>query len=259
MGLIMDKDAIRELFIKLAKEIDESESFDKRKCEDQFVGLLKVERRNARFCKWLKCSLEKEKRQNRQKLHDELFAYNDIPIILIVLESPHKDEFETLKYNIEKPMPAMAITGDNLFKLLPKYMNRINATSEHVGVSRGMGYVDMPSGIYRVLLVNAIQYQCSLGDEPKKYRNKIFNSMWNNEIVRQDFINRISINNVKVIINSSTGGKNGNKLKAGEETIRKQVQNVIDLVVKENVIIYHSLHPSCWQDCLGIEPEGWNS
>lgn len=254
----MEKDTITELFIRLAKERDKSESFDKRKCEDQFVGLLKIERRNARFCQWLKCSLSKEEIKNRTKIHNELSAEKDIPIILIVLESPHKDEFETVKYNIDKPMPAMATTGDKLCELLPKYINRINSTFEDEYISKGMGYMDMPSGIYRVLLVNSIQYQCSLGEGTKKYRNEIFNAMWMDETVRENFAKRISLNNIKVVINSSTSGKNGNKFKAGEETIRKKVQNAIDLVVNDDVIIYHSLHPSCWQDCLGIEPNGWD-
>ena len=247
----MEKDTITELFIKLAKERDKSESFDKRKCEDQFVGLLKIERRNARFCGWLKCSLSKEEIKNRTKIHNELSAKKDIPIILIVLESPHRDEFKCEKYKIDSPMPAMETTGINIYELLPKYLNRIGGTLETGMMSKGMGYMDMHNGIYRVFLVNAIQYQCSLGFDPKAHRTYIFNKLWDHEEVVKNFISRISLNNVQVIINASTNG--GNK-----KTIRKKVQDAIDRVAKDNVVKYHSLHPSFWQKCLGIEPEGWD-
>ena len=250
----MEKDIITELFIKLAKERDKSESFDKRKCEDQFVGLLKIERRNACICEWLKCSLNKEEIKNRTKIHNELSAEKDIPIILIVLESPHRDEFKCEKYKIDSPMPAMKTTGMNIYELLPKYINRIGGTLETGMISKGMGYMDMPNGIYRVLLANAIQYQCSFGVSSKLHRTYVFNKLWENEKVVKSFISRISFNNVQVIINASTNGDT----KKGEKTLRKKIQDAIDGVAKDDVVKYHSLHPSSWQKCLGIEPEGWD-
>ena len=252
---------LSDFFEKVANEIIEKKrnkstekdkfvapKFNTSKCEDQYVGLIRIERLNARYCKWIKCSL-KEK-ELRSDLHNEL-KEEKLPIFAIVLESPHTDEYKTTVHNIPIPMPAIGDTGENIQDFLPKYINRMNATCETDKISKGVGYIDIPSGIYRVLLVNAIQFQCSLGEKTELYRTNVFKNMWKEEAVKKDFFSRIDIPDVKIILNSCT---NGNK----NSTIRKIVQNEIDKI-KSNCIKLHSLHPSSWQKCLGIEPEGWDN
>jgi hypothetical protein len=75
--------------------------------------------------------------------------------------------------------------------------------------------------------------------------------MWKNETVKKDFRFRLKQNNVRIILNACTSGKTDN-------TIRFLVQSEIDLCNQENCVKLHSYHPCTWQECVGIEPEGWD-
>lgn len=213
-------------------------------CEDQFVGLLKIERKNAHFTQWIKTSLTDA--NLRQSMHDELEQQTNIPVLAIILESPHKQEYAG---NI--PMPACGKTGDNIYKLLPKYLNCISATLEQDNISQGVGFPDIQSGTYRVLLINAIQYQCSLGEKTKKYRDEIFDKMWENGDVRTDFANRLTIHPLRVIINCCT---------ASAANFRKKIQKVISNSINCcDTALFHAYHPCQWQPCIAIEPGMWKN
>jgi hypothetical protein len=86
--------------------------------------------------------------------------------LLVVLESPHIAEFA------DEPGPARGTTGSNI----AKYLCEIAPT----GVS-----LDLP-----VLLINAVQFQCSLGYPTKRYRDSIFSAVWT-QGGRADFVGRL--------------------------------------------------------------------
>lgn len=244
-------ESCNEIFEKVVKEIlktaKKDVNYQKGKCEDQYVGLLQIERKNARFSKWIKTSLTDDENdinvQNRINLHKELDNKLNIPVLAIMLESPHKNEYKN-----EYSMPACGKTGYNLYKFLPKYLNCINSTLESKDESKGIGYIDIKSGIYRVLLINAIQYQCSLGQKIKSYRNKVVEKMWANDIVKKDFESRIASYKLNIVINCCT---------SCDLNLRKKVQESINNVVSKEVVMFHAYHPCKWQECLGIEPDGW--
>ncbi len=76
--------------------------------------------------------------------------------VILVLESPHKDEF------MGTPNPAKGQTG----KFIAKYLRSV-AGLESVG--------ELP-----LVLINAVQYQCSLGEKPSGgWRDEVFMAYWN--------------------------------------------------------------------------------
>ena len=234
----------------------DSSEYDDRKCDDQLIGLLQIERGNARLCKWIRIALNHDDLCARIDVHQSLTDEKQYPILAIVLESPHIEEFSkeeggAERKRLETPMPALGDTGQNIFSLLPKYINRIDATFEEKDLSRGIGYPDIPSGIYRVLLINAIQYQCSLGADTNKHRTTVFNKMWEKEEVRENFKERIPFA-TKVVINACTNG-------GCRPSLREKIQKAIDERVADDCVKLHAYHPSTWKKCIGIEPDGWDN
>ena len=118
------------------KKIFKRPPYKTERCNDQYVGVLRIERKNARCSQWIESSLKDKKERNI--LHQKLKNREDLPTLVIVLESPHKDEYDIEVNNITEPMPAMGDTGDNIQKLLPKYINKINGTYENEETSKGI-------------------------------------------------------------------------------------------------------------------------
>ena len=134
---------------------------------------------------------------------------NDKTIVLL-LESPHKDEFnytllskggEDKVIDIKAKAPASGMTGvalDNyLFSVLLPIINK--------------------SGKYRILMVNPIQYQTSLHavfqkslkGKYKDFRDDFWKLLWNFEykysrIFQNDFKERLSKYNPNIIVNCCT-------------------------------------------------------
>ncbi len=114
------------------------------------------------------------------------------PVIFLILESPHKKEFEGVT-----PKPAAGNyygdTGSGIRELLKEVLTSCN-------------YI-IPNGTYSLIIMNAIQYQCSLGINPKVYRDKIFIKCWNS-FGKQDFEQRLNqyYQIDDIIINACTKG-----------------------------------------------------
>lgn len=112
------------------------------------------------------------------------------PTILIVLESPHIDEFNNGK-------PLHPLVNDAKFR---KHLFKRLASK---------GFLNPKSNsIYQVIFVNAIQLQCSLGVPTEYYRDYVFLYYW--EKLFKDFENRLTsiLNqcNVQLIVNCCTKG-----------------------------------------------------
>lgn len=145
--------------------------------------------------------------------------------IVIVLESPHIDEFKD-----ECALgPAYGKTGENINIYLPHILK----------IAHDKSVLKLEVGIYDVILVNAIQYQCSMGIKTKIYRDKVFQECWGQEETRTNFYERmkkISLAKEVVIINCCTKGDN--KVK-NYELVERELR-------KFNSIVYRCAHPSSW-------------
>ena len=72
----------------------------------------------------------------------------------------------------------------------------------------------LKDGYYELILMNTIQYQCSLGFDTKDCRDKIFIKCWN-DFGKSDLENRLKslFNSGDIVINACTAGKTKPKLR----------------------------------------------
>lgn len=150
--------------------------------------------------------------------------------LVIVLESPHKDEFSSAGVPIR---PANGVTGSKINLRLDKIINNFPPN----GMNKSI--------IYKVYLVNSIQYQTSCYQALHNYpdynanwhtiRNCVFKALWNNGNLglQQDLTNRINLINPSVIMNCVTGGK-----------VKSGLQSLVAKVVNSNNLYPH---PSAWK------------
>lgn len=117
--------------------------------------------------------------------------------IVIILESPHKDEYDNAKCKIA-PAPALGITGCNLDK------GFVDILKDFMEENKGI----IKDGTYQVILMNAIQFQCSLGLEPivEKIKDEIFLSLWASDNIVENFKQRLEKYRPDIIINCCTNG-----------------------------------------------------
>lgn len=66
---------------------------------------------------------------------------------------------------------------------------------------------------YFIYVVNSIQYQCSLGVVTKEFRDYVWLTLWLDEEIRKDFINRLKIINPSVILNCCINRSHKRKIK----------------------------------------------
>jgi hypothetical protein len=133
--------------------------------------------------------------------------------LLVLMESPHVQEFQG------DPGPAKGRTG----ALIRKHLRYLTGLEFFVN--------------FEVILINAVQYQCSLGCATKKYRDRVFLEYWN-QAGKENFTRRLeSIYRPEdVIINCCTKGN-------GSVALRDVVQNSIP----DNMMpVIRKTHPSSW-------------
>ena len=145
---------------------------------------------------------------------------NGVRKIIIVLESPHVDEFE----DENAPCPANGTTG----RFLRSFWDKIF----------GNAYDG-----YAAVLVNAVQYQCSLGIQPidGRTRDLVFQTLLDMEFFREDLERRISaiVASGDVILNACTMGM--------ARTIRKlNNKEMVGQVLNKRWRCLDVYHPSSW-------------
>ena len=114
-------------------------------------------------------SLETIEKKGIEVIHDlqSIPKVKNIPKIIVVLESPHVDEYEVKPCKKDegrncpcrdyvRPAPARGLTGRNI----KHYLSRIFDCDEFK--------------TYKIALINPIQYQCSLGDLKSGLKDEIF-------------------------------------------------------------------------------------
>ena len=158
-------------------------SIESKKCEDNLVA--KVEYINNEW-----------KFKENNILPNDRIAEPNILIknkvndrIVIILESPHKDE-----YSKQITAPAMGTTGENINKYLLDILNK------------KIGNPQIDKKEYDVILMNAIQYQTSLGIDTEYFRDRVWLTLWNKGDLRKEFIKRLEGYNADIVFNFCTNG-----------------------------------------------------
>ena len=231
----MTKEDNEKIFNDIVKDYDKSEHFSGQLCPDQYVGLIKDFKD------------EDNKAKKDFSFRMDIFNKNtsacvnisDVKnILVLVLESPHTDEFDE---NGNPIGPANGTTGRNIrehiSKIFPNFSN------------------------YHLILMNAIPFQCSLGfplskkeKENLKRRDEVFGAVWGN-FGKIFFKARLK----KLLDELQNKGKNvvvvnactiATDKKENREDLHCMVCRGIQYVmVKNKFSFYHTVHPSSGHWC----------
>ena len=159
-------------------------ALEPRCCPDQFVGVISEIEKNGIFS----CRNSASERPP------------NLQCVLLILESPHISEF------YDTPGPAKGMTGKNIIK----YISKVSGLEV--------------KGDFGLILVNAVQHQCSLGKSTKEWRDKVFVETWTNG-GRLNFESRLVAlyQDGDCIVNCCTRGYSKNVV----SHLRSRVQNAI--------------------------------
>jgi len=140
--------------------------------------------------------------------------------VLMVLESPHVEEF------VGDPGPAKGVTGQMIRQYLMTSISRPEIEN------------------HGLILVNAIQHQCSLGSSTVVYRDRVFRAAWakGGEI---DFCDRIKLlfRSGDLLLNCCTKGN--------DFEINEPLRNLVEKALCESLPGVKStrrMHPVSWFD-----------
>lgn len=164
---------------------------------------------------------------------NKLYCIEDksLPAIVLILESPHREEF---KYN----HIAIGHTGSNISDYFLSNLANIltYSTNKESIYYRNKCLID--NNTYRLIIANPIQYQCSLGIEKSPYKKEIFEKCWNCDEFRDDFISRIKSYKPSLIINCCTGQVN-HELSGLQGLVQKEINKHFYAIPK-----MYGYHPS---------------
>jgi hypothetical protein len=135
-------------------------------------------------------------------------------LILIVLESPHYCEYADDSGNFVGKgniYAAMGPTGRNLDDKLIHYLTEYQKASS--------GIKSIPDGEYRVVIENAVPYQCSRGEDTLHYRDENWLRCWYECGQHLKFRSLVTNYRPDVIINMATKGLHYIKYGNDTETI----------------------------------------
>jgi len=212
-----------------------------KKASDEFIGI--VYRKEGR--------IHFRYRRNFQKLFVPASEYRNYVgdrqydgIIVWIIESPHKWEFR-----IDIPLfptgrqHARPLNNPSTQKFVkPIFEDNLN---DFLGSRLEEGQV------FLVLLVNSVQYQCSLGEKTSLYRDKSFVGNWLRD-GRRDFLRRVGSYGGDIYINSCTKGsinrgfleKNYNLIEKAGGTFKVReidgslgLQGIVEAELESNTLI----------------------
>ena len=166
-----------KIFENIVKDYEKSECFSARLCPDQYVGKI--------------ADFKNEKKEVKEDfpVRVNIFAGQTADvcikfssyekIMILILESPHQDEFDK---NGNPIGPACSTTGLHIRKYICDIF--------------GNGYKG-----YHLVLMNAIPFQCSLGlslnnnKQNLNRRDNLFEKIWHKDenIFKNFFVNRLTI------------------------------------------------------------------
>ncbi len=203
-------------------------------CRDKYVGKIGNPKLNPPDSpnKWIANGYEDIKVFDKSginiseefKKQYETQEIKDKKTLLLILESPHKDEFD--KEDGNDIAPANGDAGDNI----RDYINNV------LGDCSG----------YNLILMNAIPFQCSLGDPTNRFRNKVFNKVWEkDEIGKNFFKDRLSAllryfsEQNLVLVNACTA--------VGHCKVCEAIHSGIKSLKKSKIIYMQTIHPSSYR------------
>lgn len=179
------------------------DTLEERRCPDQFVGLISDIERLGGFT----CRAPASERPP------------NIPAVLIILESPHIFEFDEL------PGPAKGQTGRNIFR----YLRQVPGLHDKAK--------------FGLLLLNAVQFQCSLGRPPSEVRDEVFLKAWTSG-GSVDFESRFRAvyRDGDCVVNCCTRGT----ARRAVGHLRVHVQRVLAPLLTSSSAVLCRNHPSFW-------------
>jgi hypothetical protein len=157
--------------------------------------------------------------------------------ILLVMESPHLDEYR----DPDNPWPANGKTG-----------RQVRAQAGELAAS-----LSMDDGVGLVLL-NAINFQCSLGAPTKCFRDQVFIAAWEDSTIGEDhFKSRLRKwyrpEQGDVIVNACTKGCN----KDNSRQLRLMVEEAIATVEPDTGRRARRCHPFGWFRSRAVSKDWW--
>jgi len=206
------------MFLQIARR--HCENFNEgRICPDQYLGSVHV--KHGGVCDLSSISSDDD---FLTRTNTDDFLRKNAPAVILIVESPHVSEFKE-----ETPKPVAGCGSGNAGKAVRELFHKVvNAQ-----------YYYPKDGEYLFFIVNAIQYQCSLGKKPKQCRNKVFIECWE-EFGEESFKERLAklYRSGDIIINACTSGAKHKKL-------REMVQNSIDGLGIDTTLKLE--HPANWR------------
>lgn len=200
-------------FAELVKNYEKTKYFRERLCPDQYVGKIEQPEHWNNF--------------KREPIFGDEWNVQNVPmeenIMIMILESPHKKEFDK---NGTPLGPAMGQTGINIRKHIWEIFGPLCRNSH-------------------LILMNAIPFQCSLGEATKLHRNDVFANAWKNETIGKTFfmdrldllLQKLSRKDI-VIVNACT---------EDEKTFRREKITKAITEIVGGIKIYGTTHPSSWR------------
>ena len=185
----------------------------------------------------------------------ELRERREIGNIVLLLESPHKDE-----YNANPKRPACGTTGRSIDKLLWIVLR----------------YIQIETGLIepgcRLVISNPIQFQTSLHaihnksiqnvvckEDGEQYnwvtlRDNVWRTLWNEQHIQDCFRARLGCYYPKVIINACTGTleESDSPKSLVNRFFQEEGQEQEEL---QNVPLYAVSHPSHWARVFSLRPK----
>ena len=180
-------------------------------------------------------------RQRGNRYNDRLAANDGTDMLVVVVESPHKDEY--CNENLSCPIAAAQgdTIGDTGYGIEHHLANIVNQITYNIP--------DMADE-YRVIIANPIRWQTSLfslhGESPRnspwnKLRDAIWSALWSIDAVRCDFLDRLCKYNPSIVVNACTGG-------SGNDGFNAEVDQFLlcNNVIPDENRRPRTPHPSLW-------------
>ncbi len=135
---------------------------------------------------------------NDIRIDNDYIAKNTYPTIILILESPHKDEYDYLP-KLTPKAPAQGVTGTQICEKFEKIINN------HIDELK------LKESEYRIFIINPVPYQTSLYYFHNKgmidnIRDKVWKDLWNenNTHLKKEFESIIQKIDPTLIINACT-------------------------------------------------------
>ena len=221
------------------------------KCDDEYIAIITVNVKRC-FQGSIYWKTEKNDILERKKVA-QIKGELALPTIALILESPHKSEFKKVDGPSSTPPywepvhPAMGTTGTNIVEYFPETLLKYLLQQKIENGASTKTVRDIENGDYRLVLVNTIQYQCSLGEKTGKHRDDVFSKCFNERVFKKDFVKRLKGYSPSIIINCCTGGEKA-------PGFNSQIQSLINERFP-SVLRLKGYHPSSIYFVVGFKKE----